>query len=82
MQQIRMMLVSPSFSSQEHDITANGLVTWSDRVRLVEGHTENLELSYSSPTLTIRGANGSDLSSSNPGIVVIRIAQKIYKFSH
>lgn len=60
-----------SFDANDFSVTS-GDVTFNEIVRLKPGMTENLQIYYSSPTITIKGANGNDLSSTNPGYVVIR----------
>ena len=53
-------------------LVTSGDVTLATRTRLEPGMTENLQVYYSSPVLTLKGADGNDLSATNPGFVVIR----------
>lgn len=61
-----------SYDTIYHTITGNGFVSLQERLlQEPAGTTLNLGISYSSPTFTISGSDGTALSATNPAWVVV-----------
>jgi len=61
-----------SFDNQYFTASAHGFVSVADRLlQYPIGTTINLGIAYSSPTFTVKAADGTDLSATNPAWVVL-----------
>jgi hypothetical protein len=64
-----MTFNNASNSSNTDFELSTGRFQFADRVRLDGGYAENIGIAYSAGTFTVQGANGSALSSTNPGYI-------------